>query len=63
MLKIEATKRAPKGHKLIRSWNGVGDNFANGRCECGEWFYPGVTERMGDVIRSHRRHCGKVRAQ
>ncbi len=49
-----------KGHKLIRSWRGVGDSYANGRCECDVWAFDGWTERMGDVIRQHKQHLDRV---
>lgn len=52
--------RAPKGHRLVRSWRGAADSYANGRCECGVWVFDGWTEHMRDVIRQHRQHCDRV---
>jgi hypothetical protein len=50
-----------KGHRLIRSWSGAGDTYANGRCECG-WHHRGWTTSMRSVINDHHRHVERLRA-
>lgn len=53
-------QRPPKGHKLVRSWSGVQSNYANGRCECGQWSYRSWTTSMRRVIRSHQQHITQI---
>ena len=49
-----------KGHKLIRSWSGPNDAYANGRCACGHWHTKGWTDRMGQVVRAHAGHVRRL---
>ena len=50
-----------KGHALQRSWTGSHSGYANGRCECGEWYSKSWTNQMSIVVSSHREHLLRVK--